>query len=675
MRYFFIIFLFCFLFNIENLRAKGEEPLSTVDAYINDFSSLGSVRSDIKEAVFDFSVAKACIERDKIDRDYKKDPEFGSKCSTWFNSKEKGRLRARYNTYGEIQSAKLEELEDLVAKKLHEDNYSLAEFAIVAKTILYYKTGSVDEDDEGVKTLRVKKPRIKTAVFYDSDDKNNIVERLLNVKNELSSLRVQKTKKLIELTREVDKEQSKKHSNFRTLMNDRVTKGELYCSNILHFAVLDNSYELVDFIIKNYKEVYPNKIDEDAEYDEGGKYDDESYNSVRKYVNQRVYNAFNLIQAQGKYRIANPKAEFGACALMAPKRYDRSKLQERSSLELTFPSFNKKANEESLKIAELLLINGAQYKEDLVKSRNKSRTAQALKKHDTRPEYSSTIFKDFLEVGGLDKYTDVKKRILRVLVEQDKKSSSRKDVEQRYFSLIDQAIKYDNYGWCDYIINELPLVESEKGFRSGSPAYLDSYHGYDKRRKRKGSNLKGQSSSGFGYMVGKIFGKYKHINQITGSKCKGIVQSWGSGKGSSVKQTMLNLLERYLPSDITSWEKENNVPSDPASRQAITRDGKWKNYNDYKVYSILHIAGEIVNEPRRQIDRKIDGTAISAIRDLPKSISDDSVVNFILNAQDAEGETPWSYGLRTYFENYAHNPARKPGIDLLTEWISNVRKK
>jgi hypothetical protein len=437
--------------------------------------------------------------------------------------------------------------------------------------------------------------------------------------------------------------------------------------------VLGNSYELVDFIINNYREVYPNKVDEEAEYDEGGNYDDESYKSIMKYVNQRVYDPVLLVQAQGRYMIANPKAEFGACDLRVPKGYKVSKIYTRSPLELTFPSFNRKANEESLKIAELLLRNGAKYQEDLVESRNKSRTAQALKKHDTRPEYSSTIFKDFLEVGGLDKYTDVKKRILRVLVEQDKKSSSRKDVEQRYFSLIDQAIKYDNYGWCDYIINELPLVESEKGYRSGSPAYLDSYYGYAKHRRD--SNLKGQSSRGFGHMVGKIFGKYKHIDQITGSKCKGIVQSWGSGKGSSVKQTMLNLLERYLPSDITSWEKENNVPSNPASRQAITKDNKWKNYNDYKVYSILHIAGEIVNEPRKTEDRKIDGNAVSAIRDLSSDITDDSIVNFILNAQDAEGETPWSYGLKTYFESCVHNPQRKTAIELLTEWVGNVRKK
>jgi hypothetical protein len=178
------------------------------------------------------------------------------------------------------------------------------------------------------------------------------------------------------------------------------------------------------------------------------------------------------------------------------------------------------------------------YKEDLVKSRDKSRTAQVLNKTDNRPEYSSTIFKDFLEIGGLNEYTDVKKRILRLLVEQDEKSSSRKDAEQRYFSLIDQAIKYDNYGWCDYIINELPLVQSEPesesgsekkvGYRSGSPAYLDSYYGYAKHRRD--SNLKGQSSRGFGHKVGKIFGKYKNIKEVTGPNCKKVVESWGSDK-------------------------------------------------------------------------------------------------------------------------------------------------
>ena len=598
------------------------------------------------------------------------------------------------------------------------DDYTVAEFAVVLKTVMYSEIAKIkNSNDEKSKELAPDKPtysgKTKENLLFDNEEKTNIVAKLLNVQGkDLPDLRVNKAKILIVLFMQADKDLTyrsrtldedikdlvialrktgltsdlnqnisdeiigrnkitgattslgrlgspiikDKDTFFTKLMEDRVTEGRAYCSNILHFAALGKSSELVGFIVKKYVEVYPNKIDKDSP-EESSKEQDESYRDVRKYINKSVYSQTDVMVHHNVYT-AITKEDILPCELkrangMKSELIERAQAQ--TALELVLPEFDRNANEESLKIAKILLANGARYNEDLVDSRDKPKLRWESITED-KPKYSSTIFKDFLEVGGLENpaLIDLKKEILRILIDKTANRESNKNNRvERYASLIDQALKYDSKAWCEYIVVDLSKTTSRDnvGQRSSVLSYLSDYDGMYRRDKDhnrdKAYNYKGQSSKGLGAAIARIFGSYKPVSKSVKKHCQEFIDEYGTWEKT------LAFIGPYLPSDISLWYENNKVPK---TFENIS-DSDWKRlYNDYRVYSVFHMAGELfrdTDDDRNRLRKNMPQGVIDAVKliDLGK-ISVEEVINFILHALDAEDNDAWvKYRFNNYFRD------------------------
>ena len=616
---------FGLLFNASTLFCA--DPADPTESAKQEMLKYGAnISTEVNNAVYNFKVAKKCIEKEKTEKAY------GANCAGWIRDKE-GRLGTSYyeknkSDYEDaIEAAhndQLQKLEKLAQKEIFKDKYTLSDFHAVLETLIYKK---IRKKDPNTAQLTQEDPAFPDQLLFDKSDKSSIIYDLLNAKN-FSTLSEKKMEKLIEISIELDKKIGKGPKNFKTIIDSRVTSNEqVYCLTPLHLAILRNSTTLVDLIIKKYKETYINEP-----------------KKIVNYVNEQVYNSIILTDAQGKYMTQNPKAPyFGLCAVKLPDNYkNRDGIYEQDPLQIAFSISSKTDPKAALDISILLLENGAEYQEDLVEARDKSKI-NALINKQYRPEHSSTIFNDFLMIGSnsdskmrLNESVDKKKTILRLLVEQDKKESSRADVKERYESLIDQAVKYDNHTWCDYIINELPLIDNNASYRSGAVNYVD---GYNFSRATGGQVQKSQGQEQT--FIQSIFGKYNTALDVAKVNCKPILQAWALNGG----QGFINVLTPNLSSDISNWNRGE------------------------KVFSILHLCGQLVKKERSvttgQMEYVLDPSSAKAIKLLPADVSVNTIVNFIMNAQDTTGTTAWRYGLKLYFNNDEVK---------LRNWIESIRK-
>lgn len=623
-----LLFFVALLFSVNT--AVCADPITPIESVKQEMSKYGSnISTDVNNAVYNFKVAKKCIEKEKIEKIY------GPQCASWIMDKE-GHIGVGYyaknnsdydKAIKEAHNDQLQKLSRLVQKEIFKDKYTVNDFYAVIDTLLYKKDRGKKQDATGSIQLADESPALPDDLLFDEKDKNSIIYDLLNAKN-FSALSEKKMEKLIEIVLELDKKLGKGPKNFSKIIDSRVTANEqVYCTTPLHLAILRNSTTLVDFIIKKYKEAYSSEP-----------------KKLVNYVNEQVYNAITLTDAQGRYMSQNPKApDFGLCAVKVPNNYKNTDgIYEQNPLQIAFSISSKTDPKAALDISILLLENGAEYQEDLVVARDKSRVKAIINKQ-YRPEHSSTIFKDFLMIGSnsdgkmrLNESVDKKKTILRLLVEQDKKESSRADVKERYESLIDQAVQYDNHTWCNYIINELPLVSNNSSYRSGAVNYVD---GYNFARATGGQVQKSQGQEQT--LLQSISGRYNTALDVAKANCKPILQSWASNGG----QTFINVLTPNLSHDISNWNQGE------------------------KVFSILHLCGQLVEKERSittgQTEYVLDESSANAIKFLPAEVSEETIFNFIMNAQDTTGTTAWKYGLRLYFNNDETN---------LKNWIKDIRK-
>ena len=700
----FTMFKFVFVFSLI-FSLTGDlfcaEPVDDVKNEIK--TSYGDkLNSTINDTIYNFKVAKGCIELEKMVK-----CNLG-KCTSWLRAKE-GRLGAYYNKHNnkqnnynaclvtkvalkEVKDDMFIKLKDIVRKDIFKDIYSVDDLYAVIDTLSKEKVLKVNRDEQEFKEQKEELP--KSEIFFEKDgedisqnDKNSLIAELLDETNYVSSkigtfsdkvfskesklwmflpfgtfgepinkpylptmptydhLKTVQKKMLILLAfglymDDLEKKNGKINpKNFESLIEARaIGKEQVHCPNTLHMAILRGDTFLVDYIIKKAKELYK---------------DDPK--DLVKYLNKTVYNKNALTQAQGNWideenrrlRKANKEANAtcSLCASVTPSYYNdkqKNEIDEQSSLNLAYLITSVKKPKEALDISILLLKNGADYLENIRESRGGD------KDNPTGTKYSSTIFKDFLMIGfnqnnkqSLKEFVDEKKEILRLIVSKDKKGSSDdKNVKLRYEALLEDAAQYDEPLWCNYILNELTMTVDDPDDDEivGPRSYRSAVPDY---------------VDGYGD------GGYK---KGTTAQKKNNKDSKG-GKERNIFHKIFGLNPTVLSS-----AKENCKPLfKEAGEKAIgsmkfnlaTDVENWK--RGERVYSILHIAAQDLIEYKGK-DRELNGGkryaldenkygVIEAVKGLPENITRQDLYNFIMSAQDTTGKrsTPWQLGLSSYF--------------------------
>ncbi len=634
--------------NIKDL-ACSDNSKSDIEAEIS--RNYNNISSDVKETVIQFRLAKGCYEEYK---DLSKD------C--------KGLTKGSKTTRKDFSDAKEhyeQALEKLVDNKLAKDEYSVSDFKLVLYTLAYKKYKKPNKELT---------PSFPSALLFPREQKNSIIKELFDNKD-LTAKRTEKIKVLLLFAKEIDEKRSTfpteeadeplnsddmsnadesvntniKITNFKKVITERVkTKNDIFCPDLMHFTVAKNNLELAKFIIDQYKEVFGKKFGrEDAP------------KKLENYLNAKTYDPIPLAEAQAEYarQHKDMKQEMSVCDarsvtsklskfqqfmgqhnMLDMKQANEKKaiqdqintLSKYSSLEIAY-LFGAQTNPKvSLDILLLLLESGAKYGEDLVDARDKSE--KEIKQNDDLyrlkkqiPKYYTTIFKDFLMIGGsLDVYRPEKEKILRALVEADKRQS-KNQVKQRYESLLDQAIEYKNKYWCNVIINNIVLNEDNNTFRSDLYTYTTRVQPNSDKQERKIDRAEMWAN-----LLNKVNpdntrkhnrAKNSRINQIETTPVE-------AAEGSSCEEMLIGKAEIFYDQEL-----KPNIYND---------FNTWKTGKE--VYSALHYQAQQKTFSKESVATK------ELIKKLyANKVSTEEIFTFIMNAKDSKGKTPWSYGINQQF--------------------------
>jgi hypothetical protein len=506
-------------------------------------------------------------------------------------------------------------------------------------------------------------------------------------------------------------------TNVRKLFTSRVqNKKDSSCFNILHFAIANKNVQLVDFLLDKNEKMH--RAREKTLKRQNRK--------ISRYTNTKTFNWRRLADAQERYALENPDDEkdYGYC-FPGSNNVKRSKLkeflvrqgiisddklkekeahikrmqnpQEYSALELNYLFTNEKPKE-TLEIAYKLIKKGARYKEDLIDARNKrDKTIKNRPPRRERKEYKfySTIFKDFILMGGINNYKEEKKDILKALTTNFFGTRTKdRELKERFESLLDQAIEYNSKYWCETVLEISKEDPFEKNFSYKYPTPYYAYftkqeindREYRKEQRAKGwqnftktnllpKRIGGKIRTGAIYPLGNAGWKAanRHLNKVKeeiyktpldaawDTECQGVILK-------DINIFMKHLYNNFLD-DLYRWKKGERVHSyfhhkafqTKTWKSNIIKDTRDKLFEIYeqqkadktKHFSWLKTKFDYEKDPKLQ-DQDYEFFGLKTNKEKSEynkkikwfNIVVDEIVEFIMNAKDELGNTPWDYGTK-----------------------------
>ncbi len=581
--------------------------------------------------------------------------------------------------------------------------------------------------DDKIETEKQNKILKEDLSFYTKDEEASIEQQLLLIaeaieetKNNIEFLKREKSNDLLANIEELEQDKlelnneqdalEKKLAELKTLSEEQLkqkitltkkiltsrsdTKAvDLTCPNILHLAVSYNDLDLVNFVIESYKKAFGIKTAKK----------EKTNRELVKYLDQKTYDANQLNSIQNEYMNKNKNAKIGACfsvtindELSNFKEFlgrngvlDMKKLNQNlgiknslksillnkyTPLEIAYTSAKKDNSKlpTAFDIMIELIENGASYKEDLNIVYGIKSTDQGKLQRKT-PKYYTTIFEDFFVLGGLTAYKDKKEKILEALTTGNYITRSQhRASKERYESLLNQAIDRKDRDWCTAV---LKAAEHDDGTFESDIAYSSVYENRKKSTKDEREIKRAKSYANFlvninpankNHYYGRMNNKIDKIEKTpfeaaVGTPCAGVI--------NEAYDRFSKTLKNNLAKDLNAWHSGQEVYSiihhKACNKNGFNLDSEIKLLFDNK-QSLSWITEKYpqskpILSSEDQTYLKLSASDMAFHQSLREAILD-----FILEAKDDKGNTPWYYGTRTKsggaWKDYTGDPQNKEAV-------------
>ena len=615
-----------------------------------------------------------------------------------------------------------------------DDNSSDLYNYVSDKDTNFYKKDEIISIEEDILSLVDRINELEEQIQYvkNSGDKD-FIALLPSLQEDLNELNEEKDKaeKEIQELENITEEQLKERIRItQMILTARVeTKGKIVCPNILHLAVENKDLDVVKFIIKNYQTEFAIKTAEKQKTDRKLV----KYLNQHTYDAQKLSEAQNEYTRDYKRKHGKNPPEMGACfsvttndTLSKFKEFlgrngviDLKKAHEKLRISNALKSTDKYS---TLEIAYLfwrdnpvnvkatfdiileLIQNGSSYREDLnLVYGNKADRNQLENK---LPKHHTTIFDDFLMIGGgLEQYQKEKKDILDALTTGKYITRAQKrEVKERYESLLNQAIENKSTYWCQEV---LEVAKNDDGTYE---AYLPYSSVYENRRNSDQDERKINRAKRFATLLANFDKKDKShyygvmnrkINRIektlleaaSGTPCNNII--------FEAYEKFIEAMNKYLYKDFNAWHNNSQVYSiihhksfgrdilKGAKQQTIDASNNYKNWRenqcsskifDQQINKLFEDRNNLAWIMQRypQLDPAALGLNDEDLKFLKMTREDfkwhrairEAMLDFIVTAKDAYGNTPWDYGSKKGI--WSSYQGDKKNIREVKEFLKNL---